>query len=1520
MRILSEIRSLARNAIALGLLLGGVLVLAACADYLVGLGDGGEAARSVRGIHLDRTEVAVDDGAATELHATLMDQKGEPFEAAPEGVEIRWGSSDTLVLSVVSTGPLSARVQAVHPGSAAITAVAEVPGGEATIEVSVEVRRVPTGIEGVSGEGQVGEVGTALPEPLLVRVFDRHNEGVADVPVVFSADAEGAGFDTDTVRTDTLGVASNAWTLGGRAGEQTATAATPVLAEAWVPFAATAAPGPIDTIAISPAVDTLPSIGDTLRYEAAPRDRFGNPLQVDIEWSSSDPDVAGVDTTGLATAMGPGTAFITAAVDTVVSRAELVVARAVGPGDPYEENDGLGTAWDINAPTDPVLDAYDGEAGLPFRTIADPERGTASLDPVTDMDYFSFGLGELDRRVGVRADNLTSTGGLLVNLYDSASGERRLRPLRLVSSSGTGFAQLAGLRSYAVAVSAQDDSVPAPTDYRLEVTDRQADGSFLSIGSLDYLNGNMDQSLEPNDFSVFPGALYPADAGASYDVMGSLGLGDVSHDVDLYAVGAAAGSAVTVYARNNHSTADGLLVGIYERGSDGQLAIQTSTAIPAGTTDTLSHAIGSSNPHFVGIYSPTGTAGSAYDLCVTTSTESCRAQLLWASGGNNQVGAPGQTLLEPLSVTVANRFEQPVSGVRVRFTTSAGTLSDEYGVTNALGMAQTTLTLPADTGTIHVAAEVLGAGTYTFTATSREITKTEACSGSGTSHGGTLATDATWAKADNPHTLTSNVYVDNAALTVEAGAVVCGAPGATLTFQNGARLQARGTTTDTILFTELYPDSTWGGIQLTGAPADTSYITDAVVEHTDAFWGAIQGEETHPVVMDGTTVRQSRQAGVRLLAPGSRISRSRIHTTGTEGVWAGDSVTVENTTVTGAGSTGVYVRGYGARLRSVRIEGSGAVGLEVEYDAWNSWYGSLAEATGVRITGGATHPLQVPISAFALLAPMPADQDSLLGNAVDEIVIQGGDLNFAELTSDTVTVRSDIPWQVLESFTVGSGALLKVEPGARVALAGGTSIDFDSGGLLDARGTTTETIVFTSTSGAGGRGGSWASLNLDGAPEDTSYITNARIEYGGRYRDGAVAGGWSHPVVVDSTTIRQSYHRAIELGNSSSRIVRSRIDTTAVPDYSAVYLRGATMEDATVIGSADAGVGFTSATLRNVLIEGSGAIGLFGSDRGTMTGGTGVRVTGGASYPARIPIDAFARIAPTPAAQDSAFGGNASDTLIINGGTLVGDTLRIGPNWGWQVSRAPIIDYSGGFLEIEPGTNVAMWSSGGIIVSAGQMVARGTPTNPIVFTATDPASPWGTISFSGNPGAGVTSYITNARVEYGGASAGTTYPAAIAATSSHPLVVDSTVIRQSATRALRLLSGNARVVRSQVDTTLDATYAAVEIGWSAQLDSTTIRGAAGHGIEINGDDASISYCDIRGSGGSGIFAEGYHTGVTANNCNLVGNTGYGVENLMSSFIDATYNYWGDSTGPTGTNGDGVHGNVDVEPYRESEAW
>jgi hypothetical protein len=484
---------------------------------------------------------------------------------------------------------------------------------------------------------------------------------------------------------------------------------------------------------------------------------------------------------------------------------------------------------------------------------------------------------------------------------------------------------------------------------------------------------------------------------------------------------------------------------------------------------------------------------------------------------------------------------------------------------------------------------------------------------------------------------------------------------------------------------------------------------------------------------------------------------------------------------------------------------------------------------------------------------------------------------------------------------VDFGGRIAVAPGAVVCFDPGTGIQAQNGGRVLARGRDTAQVVLTARDPAQG----WSGLSFYGSPAVASYLTNVRIEHV-NVNSTAVTSWDYHPVIIDSAVIRQT-GRAVSLDAPTSRISRTRVDTTTNRALPAVELGGSVRFEMTTVRRA-AGVGVEvsgpSVSLLGGRIEGSGGVGLriWAYYSPAVIAAKPIRVVGGWGIPVELPVDALLKLYPSPATQDSVRG-NGRDTIVLNGGTLRGP-VTIGPLVPVRVNQTLTVD-SAGVFSAQPGASLVFSQYAGMHVqNLGRVSLRGTSASPVLLTADDPAWGWSGLQFHG-PSSTV-SYLTNTRIEHVAL-----YSAAVTAWNYHRVIVDSSVIRQSG-RAVNLQSPNSRISRTRVDTTLNGSYPAVELGSNARIESTLIRAPAGPGLTLSGASVVVVSCEIREGDQEGIVM---WYPITIRRCNLVGNGGPGIDNQSGTNADVTANWWGSTGGPAGAGGDGAQGPLLTSPWR-----
>src|SRR4051812_125935 len=147
----------------------------------------------------------------------------------------------------------------------------------------------PSSIAAASGNGQSGDAGSPLSQPIVVRVTASSGSPVEGVTVSFSAAAGSGTVGAATVTTDADGKASTNWAVGSQVGTNLDTAFASVSGvQAPAVFTATVNPGAaasMESVA-GDAQNGLAGIALQQPLVVLVSDQFGNPRSnVDVSWS-----------------------------------------------------------------------------------------------------------------------------------------------------------------------------------------------------------------------------------------------------------------------------------------------------------------------------------------------------------------------------------------------------------------------------------------------------------------------------------------------------------------------------------------------------------------------------------------------------------------------------------------------------------------------------------------------------------------------------------------------------------------------------------------------------------------------------------------------------------------------------------------------------------------------------------------------------------------------------------------------------------------------------------------------------------------------------------------------------------------------------------------------------------------------------------------------------------------------------------------------------------------------------------
>ncbi len=258
--------------------------------------------RNVRTVTVSPATPAVVGTGTLPLTATAVDAAG----AAVNDLLVSWTSGDATLATVVSSGNAAATVTSTGKrGTVTITATTPLGiSGTSRIAISPAAARLVV----ISGGGQTGPAGTALPQPLIVEVQASDNLPVPNAQVAFRAVTAGGSVATAAATTDASGRASTTLTLGRTAGPYQFEATSGTLAAVTATETATQAPAA--AIAISSGNDQSAVVGTALAQPLAVvvRDQFGALVNgATVTWTR----VSGSGTLGAATSTTAATGVAT---------------------------------------------------------------------------------------------------------------------------------------------------------------------------------------------------------------------------------------------------------------------------------------------------------------------------------------------------------------------------------------------------------------------------------------------------------------------------------------------------------------------------------------------------------------------------------------------------------------------------------------------------------------------------------------------------------------------------------------------------------------------------------------------------------------------------------------------------------------------------------------------------------------------------------------------------------------------------------------------------------------------------------------------------------------------------------------------------------------------------------------------------------------------------------------------------------------------------------------------------------
>ena len=342
-------------------------------------------------------------GQTEQIKTSVLDRAGNPISS----VTVSWSSSNTAVATVDARG----LVTAVGNGTAQITAKA----GGASAAITITVMQSPHAITISPSTVALTSIGQTVQ--LTASVLDRNGRPVTG----FLAQWSSSDITVATVHNLTTGqglvtaVSNGTAQITARAGG------------ASIAVTVTVAQSP-DSITISPSMATLIGTGQTAQFTASVLDQNGNSVSgATVSWSSSDTAVAIVSDVGRVTAVGGGTAQITARAGGASASVAVAVVQVNIVITPSSATlTGIGQTAQFTAS---VLDQSDNPVSGATVSWSSSDTAVAIVSDAGRVTAVGGGTAQITGRVGADSASVTVTVTIpnldrenLVALYHATDG------------------------------------------------------------------------------------------------------------------------------------------------------------------------------------------------------------------------------------------------------------------------------------------------------------------------------------------------------------------------------------------------------------------------------------------------------------------------------------------------------------------------------------------------------------------------------------------------------------------------------------------------------------------------------------------------------------------------------------------------------------------------------------------------------------------------------------------------------------------------------------------------------------------------------------------------------------------------------------------------------------------------------------------------------------------------------------------------------------------------------------------